>query len=96
MSAAGSLAARERRRRWHEAAQAKALAMIAAAAEEGQPCPSNDALEGALGCSRPTLYAVLAALENAGQLVLLRRGGPATRRVYFVPQSNKTTARQQP
>jgi DNA-binding FadR family transcriptional regulator len=96
MSAAGRLAARERRRRWHEAAQAKALAMIAAAAEQGLPCPSNDALEGALGCSRPTLYAVLAALENAGRLVLLRRGGPTTTRVYFVPQTDKTTARQRP
>lgn len=83
---------RERMRQWHVEAREMALALIARAAEAGLPCPSNDALQGALICSRPQLYQVLAALEAAGKLVQLQRGGPRTTRVYLVPHIGKATA----
>jgi hypothetical protein len=83
---------RERMRQWHVTAREMALALIARAAENGLPCPSNDAMQGALGCSRPQLYAVLAALEATGKLQLIQRGGPRTTRVYFVPEIGKATA----
>jgi hypothetical protein len=83
---------RERMRQWHVTAREMALALIARAAENGLPCPTNDAMQGALGCSRPQLYAVLAALEATGKLQLIQRGGPRTTRVYFVPEIGKATA----
>ena len=83
---------RERMRQWHVTAREMALALITRAAENGLPCPSNDAMQGALGCSRPQLYAVLAALEAVGKLQLIQRGGARTTRVYFVPEIGKATA----
>ncbi len=83
---------RERMRQWHVTARDMALALITRAAESGLPCPSNEQLQNVLGCSRPQLYAVLAALEAVGKLQLIQRGGPRTTRVFFVPEIGKATA----